>query len=367
MSAYWQEQKVKSGRKKLFSLKNRIRFYKTLYRVSKRGQKITISLKGMSDRNSKKTIGAAYRNIYDRVMNGEKLAHILVGLPATELMLIAAAQNTGDLAPGFEQARFIAVAKQRIKNVLFGLIQPIVMVAVVFAVLTLVTPKVMPMLENMLSVDEWEPMAVLLYDLSKFTSKNALTIIGMVISYAVISMILLSRWSGQQTHTRKVRLWLDRYIPPFSIYRIIEQSGFLLALGSLMKAGTTVPVALKSMREQSNPWMRAHIDQMIFDFHNKDFKKGSDEDFQLAPAIDTGLIDLDTMGYLYDMDAAGAIVEEIKTMGQEVLEDTLESVESLSNKAAQTAKTIAIVLAAWLLLSLLIVAIDAVGKYGNVF
>jgi type II secretory pathway component PulF len=67
----------------------------------------------------------------------------------------------------------------------------------------------------------------------------------------------MPRWSGN------ARVIFDRY-PPFSVYRLIVGSSFLVAFSSLQAAGFTVEKSLGKLSTDAKPWLRQRIDDMLF-------------------------------------------------------------------------------------------------------
>lgn len=78
------------------------------------------------------------------------------------------------------------------------------------------------------------------------------TLAGFVVAY----YMSLTRWTG------KYRTWAD-LIPPYSIYRGQLASSFLGVLAALVESGKTVRESLELMQDNSSPYMRWRIAQII--------------------------------------------------------------------------------------------------------
>jgi type II secretory pathway component PulF len=75
---------------------------------------------------------------------------------------------------------------------------------------------------------------------------------GIVLALAAI-VAAMPRWRGN------LRIFFDRFAP-FSIYRLVVGSGFLLAFSALQTAGVTVEKSLTRLSDLADPWLRERLD-----------------------------------------------------------------------------------------------------------
>ncbi len=68
----------------------------------------------------------------------------------------------------------------------------------------------------------------------------------------VVFFTTLSRFDGP------VRIWLDRYTP-YSIYRIMQGSTWLIALAAMVEAGLRIEIALEQLSDSAGPWLKRRI------------------------------------------------------------------------------------------------------------
>jgi len=125
----------------------------------------------------------------------------------------------------------------------------------------------------------------------------------------------MPRWSG------KLRNLLDRY-PPFSVYRLIMGSGFLIAFASLQSAGFTVEKSLTRLSANAKPWLRERIDDMLFGVKSGlnvgDAMKNAGHRFPSEEIIDDLCVYAEYNGF----------AEALKTLAEEWIEDGVETIST---------------------------------------
>ncbi len=75
-----------------------------------------------------------------------------------------------------------------------------------------------------------------------------------VITLTVVVIVTLPtyRWKG--------RVWLDRMLPPWSIYRMLQGTTFLLNMAVMLNAGIRPYDSLASMIKISPPWLKQRLE-----------------------------------------------------------------------------------------------------------
>jgi type II secretory pathway component PulF len=89
--------------------------------------------------------------------------------------------------------------------------------------------------------------------MSVFVQSWMLLLILIVAALIVAILVSMPRWRGS------LRIIADRFVP-FSIYRLIVGSGFLMAFSALQSAGITVEKSLVRLSMLSSPWLRERLD-----------------------------------------------------------------------------------------------------------
>lgn len=93
--------------------------------------------------------------------------------------------------------------------------------------------------------------------MADFVQTGLLPLIGFLIAMAVLLFWSMPRWTG------KVRVRLDK-MPPYSIYRLMTGSSFLLSMAAMIGAGIHVPEGVRIMLRNSNPWLRERLSRVLF-------------------------------------------------------------------------------------------------------
>jgi type II secretory pathway component PulF len=128
----------------------------------------------------------------------------------------------------------------------------------------------------------------------------------------------LSRWTG------KIRASFDTF-PPWSLYRIFIGVSWLLALTALIKAGTPVSSAMRSLRSDASPYLKERIDSALIFINNGD---------NLGEALfktDLGFPDNEVIGDLRIYSELDNFEVALDQMANEWLE---ESVAGITQKAS---------------------------------
>ncbi len=87
---------------------------------------------------------------------------------------------------------------------------------------------------------------------SDFISDYGLWVIGSIFMAIIVLVISLPRWRGH------LRARFDMF-PPWSWYRVLQGSSFLLGLAALLGAQVPLRRSLEILEEQANPWLRERI------------------------------------------------------------------------------------------------------------
>jgi len=192
------------------------------------------------------------------IKNGSRLSGMLIGwVGDDERMLISAGEQSGSVEKALISAAEIMEARSRIKSaVIAGLAYPLVLLCLSFGMTYMFGFKVVPAFTQIVKDGQWTGMAHLMVEASQFV-QNWLWLLGLVIAGLIITFyISLARWNGP------LRIVFDRYIP-YSIYRVVLGSTWLISFSALVEAGMRVETALRQLSEGATPWMSARIDACL--------------------------------------------------------------------------------------------------------
>lgn len=189
------------------------------------------------------------------VQNGRTLAEGLAFyVPATEAMIIGAGEQSGRLEATLGSLAGVVQAERRIRQVIFaGLGYPAAVVAMVIGYLYVFGTRVIPEFTSIVDPATWHGAARSLYVMSRLVQQWLVP--ALLLAALLLAALLLSMpyWRGN------LRVFADRFAP-YSVYRLIAGSGFLMAFAALQFAGITVEKSLARLAEQARPWLRERLD-----------------------------------------------------------------------------------------------------------
>jgi len=159
----------------------------------------------------------------------------------------------------------------------------------------------------------WTGTAKDLVSLSVWIQKNWLIAFASLPTLFVLIYCTLGRWKG------KTRALVDN-IPPWSLYRIFVGVTWMLALAALVRAGTPVSMALRSLRHDASPYLLYRIDSALVYVNNGD---------NLGEALSKtglGFPDKEIVGDLRIYSEMDNFQEALDQMANEWLEDSVTGI-----------------------------------------
>lgn len=175
-------------------------------------------------------------------------------VPESERMIIAASENAGKLEKGLLSAATMSASGAKIASVIKGgLAYPFAVLAMALGYVYIFGTKVIPEFVDIIDPNTWAPLAYSLYVMSVFVQTKFIYLVAGLISFVALLFVLMPIWTG------RLRVIADRY-PPFSVYRMLRGSGFLVAFSALIGAGVTIEKALDKLRPGASRWLAERID-----------------------------------------------------------------------------------------------------------
>lgn len=238
-----------------FSEKLRLNLYRKFSKMLTQGVPL---LKAIEDYRERVLIsqgsGAALITIFDvwidDLRNGIPFGIAIEGwVPDAERMIIAASETAGKLERGLISAASIGVSSGKIsKAIVGGLMYPLIVLIMALGYVYLFGTQVIPEFASIVDPKKWTGLAYSLYVMSEFVQTKFIYVIAGFISFLVLIFSSMPFWTG------RLRVYFDE-IPPYSIYRMLRGSGFLVAFSALIEAGVTVEKAMEKLKVGSSPWM----------------------------------------------------------------------------------------------------------------
>lgn len=290
----------------------RKRFYNKLARAMERRQNIKQVLEKMRYRLELKADPRRliFRRWIAELNNGSTFSAATEGfLPASERMMLAAGEANGNVALGFRTAEYLADAGGRIRGAVVGaLAYPVVLVILLSVLLYVASFKLLPIMEGLLPVEQWPPLARGFHGLTSFVQTFGLLTVVLLVLGTLLALRTMPTWVGD------VRAWLDRRIPPWTIYREIQSSSVLIALASILDAGDPIDDAIEMQRRMAQPWLQKHLSTWL-----KNMRAGQPP----GQAANTGLFGQAVQEDLEDYTDSGSLEEAMRDIGKYVIEDTI--------------------------------------------
>lgn len=167
---------------------------------------------------------------------------------------LVAGEQSGKLEGTLLSVVSVVQARKKINAVIVGgIAYPLAILAMVLAYVYLFGTRVIPQFTMMMDPTKWHGPARSLYVMSVWVQQwMAIALLGLGL-LAVLLFVSMPRWRGN------LRIWADR-LPPYSIYRLMMGSSFLMAFSALQGAGVTVEKALMRLSRVAPPWLRERLD-----------------------------------------------------------------------------------------------------------
>lgn len=247
-----------------FNADARIDFYESIGTLLENGKSLQDALTTMhgsaSDDGRRHGVPTAViiADCLESMREGHTLSTALTPwIPAQECWLIAAGERAGELGLACHSA-CSTITDQRglVSAVVSALAYPCVLLLALCGVLALIGYAIVPDLLKQGAVEHWRGTthAMLVVGLSVQAVGPAL--VGLLIACLAGIGASLSRLTG------RMRDCLDAW-PPWSIYRVLLGTGFLMNIGTMLGAGVRLEDCMIVMLRHANPYMRERLDDTL--------------------------------------------------------------------------------------------------------
>lgn len=259
----------------------------------------------------------ALRSWIDGMNNGKRLAQTLDGwVGPIEHMLIAAGETSGTLESSLISATRVMESRRNIKTaVINGLAYPVVLIIASIIVLYIFGFTVVPGFTNVVPADRFHGMAAVLVALSAFVRSWIVACVGAFAAFLIVFLVSLPRWDG------RYRVYLDRY-PPYSVYRMIHGSSWLIALSSMLEAGVRLEAALQQLSSMADSWLENRINAAL---------QGMRAGLQLGPSLSRSGYEFPDREIIDDLEVYSGLSgfdEALSILGKEWLTESVTQIEA---------------------------------------
>ncbi|MBR7989491.1 type II secretion system F family protein [Burkholderia cenocepacia] len=184
--------------------------------------------------------------------------------------------------------------------------QPLVYILAIYGFLLVLGGFVVPQYALFYPAEKWTGWAAVMLALSKVATGWAPIVAAVLFVGAVVGIAwALPRWTGRG------RAFADKYVFPFSSYRYVSGTAWLLTFSVLLKAGVIDKSALSEQMQFGSPWLASRL---------KPIRDGIVGGKSLASAMRETKTDFPT----YDL------IEAIKS--REESEEFAEKIEAVARK-----------------------------------
>lgn len=239
--------------------KLRYRIYRKLEGMLRMNESLSNSLDRLYQNASemgkypKRTAAIAIKEWFLSDRSGKGLAESMEGwIPIGDLYMIRAGEESGTMAKAFTAIQTIGERTREMRAaVTYAVAYPAFMMVLVAFVLWMFGVNLVQNMRKTAPPRVVEKMG-LIADISDFLSNWGWLLVLCIIGLVMLITLTLPIWCG------RVRSVFDRY-PPWSWYRVLQGSSFLLGMSALLGAQVPLKRAIEILEEQANPWMRERL------------------------------------------------------------------------------------------------------------
>ncbi|GHU01733.1 type II secretion system protein F [Alphaproteobacteria bacterium] len=199
-----------------------------------------------------------------RVQNGESFSDALRGWAPNQERMMLSVGDVSNLETALDNLIKVTEGIDRMISPIIGAVAypaflMILVVLIIYAVGAYMVPPMIEVAPDLI----WTGLAKNLVDVSKFVQVYWLVCFSVLPVTFLVIFLSFSRWKG------RTRSWIDD-IPPYSMYKIFSGLSWILSLSALVKSGTSVSKAMKSLAEQSNPYLAYRLNKALAYINNGD-------------------------------------------------------------------------------------------------
>lgn len=305
-----------------FSAKMRTRVYRKLNRFLGNSVSLAQALDIMyghasEDGKKPKAVQAVVLDEWRRqIRNGRSFGRAIEGwVPDSDRLVIEGGEIAGNLTVAIDKAILISGSSKKIRNTLVaGLAYPFILVFVAIGFMVMFGLQVIPSFEEILPREQWTGLGAQMAMMSDFVN---LLLFPMLVAAGLLTagvVYTMPRWTGK---------WRNRFdrIPPWSLYRLIIGSGFMLTVSGMIKSGIPIPTILSMLQRGAGAWYTEKLQRTLYHVNNG---------HNLGEALHrTGFHfpDEETVQDLRAYAGLNKFDETLEKLGTEWLEDSVQKIE----------------------------------------
>lgn len=251
--------------KRQFTATARLRLYRKIAKMLSNGLpllRVLEDLEARASHNGRKPnepLAIVLADWRRSVQNGRLLAEGMAAwVPQSEQMIILAGEQAGRVEHALLSVIHVTVSSRKIRgSIIGGVTYPVMLMTMLIVYVHLFGTRVIPQFEAFSDPRTWHGAARSLFLMSEFTEHWMPLCVAVLVALGILVAWSMPNWNG------RLRIALDR-VPPYSLYRLVVGSGFLMAFSSLQSCGFTVEKSLTRLRGSARPWLSIRIDDTLF-------------------------------------------------------------------------------------------------------
>lgn len=260
-------------------------------------------------------------------------------LPDSETLLVTSA-NVADLVVALENVETVVSGVTKIKRAMRNAIAyPSFLLALTFGIIMMVGIYLVPPLASVAGPNVvWTGAANLLIQVSNFSINYWPAIVAGFVAVVFFVWVSLNNWTGW------LRTKFD-VLPPWNIYKMHISVVWLMSLAAMIRAGVTMPDAMRVLADNSNKYLRDILEQALRYIANGD---------NLGVALDNTGRDFPNSEIIGDL----TIYSEMNDFGRNVsrlandyLQDSVRKMESISSALNTGGILLVSIIIAWVVLA----------------
>lgn len=180
-------------------------------------------------------------------------------VPLEETALIQSGEATGELVRALNDCVAAIQSKgQMMGAVLGGTVYPTMLLVASWFVMRMFAKDVIPRFVAQVDPEMWEGPAKFLYvEVELFNRFGVpLAIFAIVSTIVVIATLPFLRGS--------FRVFLDKYVPPWNIYKMIQGATFLKNIAVQTRAGIRLYDSISQMNAIASPWLKDRLQATLY-------------------------------------------------------------------------------------------------------
>lgn len=231
----------------------------------------------------------------------------------TDAMMIATGEESGKLVNALNNVIKANEDTKRIKSAIRSALgYPAFLIVVLMGIMMLSSIKIIPTLEEIMPYHDWPRQAQSFSDFTYFFTGNWILALTLFIGTIYSIKYSFHKW------TNPLRRYFDN-VPPWSSFKSISSSMFLISLSALMATGMPSYDAIKAISHYSSDYIKFQLDKTLSLMDNG---RG------LGESLDTSFMTRETGMDIRIYAQASDSTQSMDRIGRNAIENTISSVSS---------------------------------------